>query len=142
MLINQTYTKLHELRLPTMAHLFKEQLEQPDIVRLSFEERLSLLVDSEITARSNRRLQTRLRSAKLQQNACLEDVDYYAARELDKSLLATLSLCQWVASRQNILIVGATGTGKTYMARLPIKPACLVIPFSTIVWDVCYRNYS
>ena len=125
MLTNPTYTKLQELRLPTMAHLFKEQLEQPDIHHLSFEERLGLLVDSEIIARSNRRLQTRLRSAKLQQNACLEDIDYYAARELDKSLITTLSMCQWVASHQNILIVGATGTGKTYMACALAHKACL-----------------
>jgi DNA replication protein DnaC len=125
MLTNPTYTKLQELRLPTMAQMFKEQFEHPAIAQLSFEERLSLLVDSEVTARSNRRLQTRLRSAKLQQNACLEDIDYSAARDLDRSLLATLSMCQWVASHQNILIVGATGTGKTFLACALAHKACL-----------------
>ena len=125
MLNNPTYTKLQELRLHTMAHMFKEQLEHSEITQLSFEERLSLLVDGEVTARSNRRLQTRLRNAKLHQNACLEDIDYYGARDLDRSLLATLSMCQWVNSHQNILIVGATGTGKTYLACAFAHKACL-----------------
>lgn len=125
MLKNPTYTKLQELRLHTMAHMLKEQCEQPMMTELSFEERLSLLVDSEVTARSNRRLQTRLRRAKLQQNACLEDVDYYASRDLDKSLLATLSMCQWAVSHQNILIVGPTGTGKTYLACALAHKACM-----------------
>ena len=125
MLTNPTYTKLQELRLHTMAHMFKEQLEYPEIAHLSFEERLSLLVDGEVTARSNRRLQTRLRSAKLQQNVCLEDIDYYATRDLNKALLATLSMCQWVDSHQNILIVGATGTGKTYLACALAHKACM-----------------
>jgi len=125
MFTNPTHIKLQELRLHTMAHMFKEQLEHPEIARLSFEERLSLLVDGEVTARSNRRLQTRLRNAKLQQNACLEDIDYFATRDLDRPLLATLSMCQWVASHQNILIVGATGTGKTFLACALAHKACM-----------------
>lgn len=125
MLINPTVNKIQELRLYAMAKAFKDQLECPEINELSFEERLSLLIDSEMTARDSRRMKARLRSAKLQQTACLEDVDYYAARDLNKSLLTTLAQCQWVASHQNISIVGPTGTGKTFLACALAHKACL-----------------
>lgn len=125
MLINTTVHKIQELRLHAMAKAFKDQLECPGINDLSFEDRLGLLIDSEITARDNRRIQTRLRSAKLQQTACLEDIDYYAARDLNKSLLTGLAQCQWVASHQNISIVGPCGTGKTFLACALGHKACL-----------------
>ena len=126
MLINPIITKIQELRLHAMAKAFKDQLDLPEITQLSFEERLGLLVDTEVIARENRRLETRLRNAKLQQSACLEDIDYYSPRNLDKSLLATLSYCQWVSSHQNILIVGPCGTGKTFLACALAHKACLL----------------
>jgi DNA replication protein DnaC len=125
MLINSTVNKIQELRLHAMAKAFKDQLECPEINELSFEDRLGLLIDSEVTARDNRRIQTRLRNAKLQQTACLEDIDYYSARDLNKSLLITLSQCQWIASHQNVSIVGPTGTGKTFLACALAHKACL-----------------
>lgn len=125
MLINPITNKLQQLRLHTMAKGFKEQLEQPAMTELSFEDRFGLLVDMEVTARENRRLQTRLRKAKLQQSACLEDIDYCPKRNLDKPLLATLSTCQWVSSHHNILIVGPCGTGKTFLACALAHKACL-----------------
>lgn len=125
MLLNPTIYKLQQLRLHAMAKAFAEQLEQPIVTQLSFEERLGLLVDVEAVARENRRLQTRLRNARLQQSACLEDVDYHSPRNLDKSLLAALSHCQWVNFRQNILIVGPCGTGKTFLACALAHKACL-----------------
>lgn len=125
MLLNPITHKLQQLRLHAMAKAFKEQLELPTITHLSFEERLGLLVDLEVTARENRRLQTRLRNAKLQQSACLEDIDYHSPRNLDKALLSTLSQCQWVSSHHNILIVGPCGTGKTFLACALAHKACL-----------------
>jgi DNA replication protein DnaC len=125
MLINPTINKLQQLRLRTMAKGFKEQLEQPIITELSFEDRLGLLVDMELTERQNRQFQTRLKKAKLQQSACMEDIDYCPRRNLDKPLLATLSTCQWVASRHNVLIVGPCGTGKTFLACALAHKACL-----------------
>jgi DNA replication protein DnaC len=124
MLINPTTNKLQRLRLHTMAKGFKDQLEQPTMIELGFEDRLGLLVDMEITARENRKLQGRLKKAKLQQSACLEDIDYGFQRNLDKALLATLSQCQWVASHHNILIVGPCGTGKTFLACALAHKAC------------------
>lgn len=124
MLINPIINKLQQLRLHTMAKGFKEQLEQPIMAELSFEDRLGLLVDMEVTERHNRQFQTRLKKAKLQQSACMEDIDHSSQRNLDKSLLATLSSCQWVSSHHNTLIVGPCGTGKTFLACALAHKAC------------------
>jgi DNA replication protein DnaC len=83
-----------------------------DISDLSFEERLGLLVDREMTERHDRRLKTRLRQAKLRLSASIEDIDYRHTRGLDKSLMMSLASCQWVKDRRNILITGPTGIGK------------------------------
>lgn len=125
MLVNPIIHKLQQLRLHAMVKAFKDQLEEPTINQLSFEERLGLLVDVEVTSRENRRLQTRLRNARLQQSACLEDIDYHSPRHLDRSLLATLSQCQWITSHHNVLIVGPCGTGKTFLACALAHKACL-----------------
>ncbi len=117
--------KLKQLRLSEMANQLKNQIGHSDIKNLDFEERLGLLIDMEITARDNRRLQTRLRKAQLKHEACLENVDYQTARSLDKSLLLKLSSCQWVNSH-NILIVGPTGTGKTFLACALAHKSCLL----------------
>ncbi len=126
MLINPIINNLQELRLYSMAKALKEQLEHPMVTELSFEERLGLLVDKEIIARENRRLTTRLKRAKLQQSACIEDIDYQSLRNLDRPLLSTLSQCQWVASHHNILIVGPCGTGKTFLGCALAHKACLL----------------
>ncbi len=126
MLINPIINKMQQLKLKAMAKGFENQLENPLITELSFEDRLGLLVDMEITSRENRRLQKRLSQARLQQAACLEDIDYYTARNLNKALLAELSQCQWASAHQNILIVGPCGTGKTFLACALAHKACLL----------------
>jgi len=125
MLIHPTLDKIQQLRLHTMAKAFKEQLEQPALAALSFEDRLGLLMDAEIIGRENRRLHTRLKKAKLHEPACLEDIDYHSPRDLDRSLIATLAQCQWISLHQNILIVGPTGTGKTFLACALAHKTCL-----------------
>lgn len=125
MLVHPVIQKLQQLSLHTMAKTLKEQQEQPNIENFSFEERLGLLVDMEMTARDTRRLQVRLRKAKLKHDACIEDIDYHTPRGLDKNLLATLLQCQWIKSRNNILIVGPCGTGKTFLACAFAHKACL-----------------
>ena len=119
-----TLDKLQALRLSGLYQALKEQINMPDINDLSFEERLGLLVDREMTDRSDRRLKTRLRHAKFRVNAQIEDVDYRSARGLDKSLLFTLASCQWVKDRRNILITGPTGIGKTWIACALGEKAC------------------
>ena len=76
---------------------------------------LGLLVDREVTIRENRRLQRRLRLAKINPKSCMFDIDYQQSRGLDKSILATLSSSQWIYNKRNVLIVGPTGTGKTFL---------------------------
>ena len=116
MLTHPTLDKLQALKLTGMAQALSEQMTLPDITALSFEERLGLLVDREMTERDNRRLTTRLQRAKLRQSACIEDLDYRHPRGLDKSVMTRLALCQWVRDRHNVLLTGPTGIGKTWIA--------------------------
>lgn len=125
MLLHPVIEKLKQLKLSEMADQLKNQLELPEIKNLNFEERLALLVDMEITSRDNRRLQSRLKKAQLKNSASMEDIDYQTPRGLDKSLLAKLSDCSWV-NAQNILIVGPTGTGKTFLACALSHRSCLL----------------
>ena len=124
MLNHPTLDKLHELRFTGMARALAEQMALPDIEDLSFEERLGLLVDREATEREDRRLQTRLRQAKLKQNACIEDIDFKQPRGMDKSLLLDLAQCQWIKKHLNLLITGPTGVGKTWIACALAQKAC------------------
>jgi DNA replication protein DnaC len=124
MLTHPTFEKLQALRLAGMARAFEDQQRLPEIESLSFEERLGLLVDREMTDRENRRLKTRLRQARLRQPAALEDIDFRHPRGLDKSLIAQLSSCHWVDQHHNILITGPTGCGKTFLACALAHKAC------------------
>ena len=124
MLINPTIEKLENLRLNGMAKAFREQMEMDDIDDLSFEHRLGLLVDREAVLRETRRLTTRLRKAKLRQNACLEDVDLKHQRGLDKSLITRLADCRWIKNHDNLVITGPTGVGKSYLACAFAQKAC------------------
>jgi DNA replication protein DnaC len=125
MLSNLTLEKLRNLKFFGMAKAFEEQMNSPEFESLCFEERFGLLVDREVTERENRRLQTRLRQAKLRQQACMEDIDYRHPRGLDKSALLSLSTCRWITERNNILITGPTGVGKSFLACALGHKACL-----------------
>jgi len=124
MLIHPTLEKLHSLKLNGMAKALEEQIQMEDLKELSFEERLGLLVDREVTERRNRKLRTLLKKAKLRLNASIEDIDYRHPRGLDKSLILSLASCQWVEEHNNILITGPTGVGKSYLACALAQKAC------------------
>ena len=124
MLKHPTLDKLHALKLTGMAAALADQSATPDITDLSFEERLGLLVDREMTERDNRRMTSRLRRAKLRHNAILEDLDYRYSRGLDKGLVQSLAGCQWVKEHLNVLITGPTGVGKTWLACALAHKAC------------------
>lgn len=124
MLTHPTLEKLSSLRLSGMAKALKEQWAIEDINDMSFEERLGLLVEREAVVRETRRLQTRLRKAKLRQNACIEDIDFRQPRGLDKSLMTRLADCQWIKKQQNLIITGPTGVGKSYLACAFAHKAC------------------
>lgn len=117
MLTNPTLDRLYLLNLSGMARALAEQREQPGTYgSLSFEDRLGMLVDREATDRENRRLERYLRAAKLRLSASIEDVDFRAARGLDRGVLLDLATARWVAAHQQVLVVGPTGVGKTYLA--------------------------
>jgi DNA replication protein DnaC len=124
-LTQPTIEKLKELRLDAMAAAWLEQQRKPDVGKLAFDERLGMLVDAEWAHRENRRLARGLKEAKLRlSQACIEDIDYAARRELDKAVIRQLATCRWVDEHQNIVVTGATGTGKTYIACALAQQAC------------------
>jgi len=116
MLHNTTIEGLRTLRLHAMALGVTEQREKLDYAELSFEERLGLLVDRELLARDNRRLERLLKSAKLRLPATIEELDYSRPRGLDRHVIRQLAESRWVAEHQVVLIAGPTGVGKTFLA--------------------------
>jgi DNA replication protein DnaC len=116
MLNHNTIEGLRVLRLPAMASGLLVQREQPDYSSLSFEERLGLLVDAELLQRQNRRLERVLKAAKLMSGAASEDVDFASARGLDKVTFVSLVNSDWVEHHHNVIILGPTGVGKTFLA--------------------------
>ena len=116
MLTNNTVEGLRALRLPAMVTGLQEQREHPDYEGLSFEDRLGLLVDKELTERQNRRLQRTLKAAKLRMPAVVEDIDFRRRRGLDRSQIMSLAEAHWVEAHHALVIVGPTGLGKTYLA--------------------------
>ncbi len=117
MLTENTVNKLQEMKLTAMARAFKEQLTDQNISVLSFEDRFGLLVDQEWTSRKNNHLKRLFKKAKFSDpSACVEDIEYHTDRNLDPAQIARLSTCDYISERHNILLLGATGSGKTYLA--------------------------
>ena len=117
MLNHQTIEGLYALKLPAMAAGLAEQAESASHQALSFDERLGLLVDRELTEReSRRRLERYLKIAKLRTSAVLEDVDFRRHRGLERPVVLGLAESAWVANRHNVAVVGPTGVGKTFLA--------------------------
>jgi len=116
MLIEQTVEKMNAMKLFGMRDALAEQIELSSYGSLSFEERIGMLIDREWIDRENRKLERRMKAAKLKIAASMEDIDYRASRGLDASLMRSLADCRWVTSHSTVLIVGPTGTGKTYIS--------------------------
>lgn len=112
----QTIAKLRAMKLTGMAKGYEEQLTMPDTQALAFDPRFGLLVDQEEADRLNRSYQGKLRVAKLREKALLEDFEYIPGRGIDKARIMELAACSWVTAKQSILITGATGVGKTFLA--------------------------
>lgn len=124
MLIHPTLDQLDELKLTGMAQALQEQMATDQIESLSFDERFGLLVDREAAERAGRRLKTRLKQAKLRHTACIEDIDFRTRRGLDKKVILDLASCEWVRRHRNVMIVGPTGVGKSYLACALAHKAC------------------
>jgi DNA replication protein DnaC len=115
-MMQQTFEQLKEMRLGIMAQALRSQLEEVSYHRLSFEERIGLLVEQEYLARENRKVVRIVQQARLKQSAHLEGVDYDARRKLDESQVRELMTHGWLQKGQNVIITGSTGVGKTYLA--------------------------
>lgn len=125
MLTNPTIETLKSLKLQGLLEALEEQQRTPPVQALSFEERLALLVDRERLWRENQRRTRLLRGARLKVVAAsVEDIDYKAARGLDKRQIATLATGEWIRRAQNLLITGATGSGKTWIACALAQQTC------------------
>ena len=124
MLTQPTIEKLTSMKLSAMAKAFANQMQCPDMTQLSFEERFGLIVDYQMTDLENRRMQNRLKNAKLRLSACIEDLDFKQGRGMDRSTVMSLAGNQWVKSHHNILVTGPTGAGKSYLACALAQKAC------------------
>jgi len=131
MLHHHTIDKLKTMKLNGMAQAFEEQLNTPSIENLSFEERIGILIDREDSFRQNRKLTQLLNNAKLKYStACIEDINYNADRHIDKNQMASFASCDWIKKGYNLMITGATGCGKTWIANALGNQACR-LGFST-----------
>ena len=125
MLVQPTMDQLYALRLNGMAEAFRRQLEDPGASGLCFEERFALLVESQWTWKQSRALRRRLALAKLKQPACVEDIDFRHPRGLERARWMSLAHeSAWVRRKQNVVLIGPTGVGKSYLACALAQQAC------------------
>ncbi|MCL2791443.1 MAG: IS21-like element helper ATPase IstB [Desulfobulbus sp.] len=116
MLNEATMDKLCEMQLDTIVEVLRSQGSSPAFAALSFEERFGLLIDAEWSARRSRKLTRLIRGAQFHlPNACVEDIEYLPDRKLDQALISRLATCAYIQEKHNIIILGATGAGKTYL---------------------------
>jgi DNA replication protein DnaC len=125
MLAHATVDKLSALRLPAFAEALQRQLGNPEFAALNFEDRVGLLVDAEWTHREQRKLRRRLQQANLRRQASLEDIDWLSPRRgLDKALVHSLATCAWIAQHRNVILIGPTGIGKSWLGEAFAERAC------------------
>ena len=124
MLRQETLEKMNGMKLIGMVESFETQLSSSEYAELSFEERVGLMVDTEWTAREQRKLTRRLRGAKLKYPASLENVNFRAPRGLNRQQVLSLGSCGWIAEHHNLLISGPTGIGKSFLACAFVERAC------------------
>jgi IstB-like ATP binding protein len=137
MVLSQTIDRMIEIGLVGMVEALREQQEQRHYLELSFEERLGMLVDREHDAREDRRMERRLRAAKLRQRATVEELDFRQPRGLDRSLTLSLAQAGWVEAHHNLLITGPTGVGTSSPAPWPTPPSAAATPPSTSAPPAC-----
>jgi DNA replication protein DnaC len=125
MLEQATIEKLHQMKLSAMAEAFRKQTQDPSLAGLGFEDRFGLIVDTEWSKRKNNHLTRLIRNAVFSDaSACVENIEYSADRKLDKTQIATLSTCNYIQERHNIIILGAAGAGKSYLGCALGNAAC------------------
>lgn len=121
----ETIDKLMNMRLGTMAHAFRDLLADSPGSQMSFPERVALMVDREWTERENKRLARLMRAAHLTvSDAAPENIWCDTARGLDKAVVRDLATCKWISNKQNVVVIGKTGTGKTFLGAALAQAAC------------------
>lgn len=108
MLIQPTLEKMRAMKLSALVEAFEAQLRSSQYAELSFEERVGILIDTEWTARENRKLTRRLKAAKMRHSACLENVNFKTVRGLNRQQVLTLGSCAWIAEHHNLILIGPT----------------------------------
>lgn len=124
MLSTPTMDKLETMKLTGIIKALRQQEDMPELQKLTFEERLGLLVDTEFLERENVRISKSLTSAKLKQQACLEDIKFKPVRGLDRAVIAQLATNAWIKQGLNVIVTGKTGVGKSYIACALGNNAC------------------
>jgi len=111
-----TIQHLHEMRLAGMADTYRTQNSDPTLKDLPFDERFGMMVDTEWTKRKNNRLSRLISRAGFPIKACVEDIEYHADRKLNREQITQLAACEYIADRHNLIILGPSGAGKTYLS--------------------------
>lgn len=125
MVNEETMFKLHEMKLSVMAASYRQQMQDNAMNKLSFDERFGLLVDTEWDARKNNRLKRLIQRADFPTSgACIEDIEYRSDRKLNREQIIQLSTCSYIAEKHNVIVLGATGAGKTYLGCALGMAAC------------------
>jgi len=123
MIDQETHDRLNAMRLRTMAQVFRELVDKPES-GLTFAEKVGMMVDREWVERDNRSTGRRVKEAKLPSTGAIEEVVADSARGLDKSVLRSLATCGWVRAKQNVIIMGPTGVGKSFLGCALANAAC------------------
>jgi len=126
MLSNPIFDRARQLRLQGFLKALEEQINSNSYNDMSFLDRISFLLDREILERDNKSLSIRLSKAKFKENGCIEDIYTNVGRGIDKSKLIELAQCNWIKQKRNIIITGASGSGKSYLASAIAHHACLL----------------
>jgi DNA replication protein DnaC len=125
MVNESTIQKLYEMRLSSMASAYRDQTADPSMKDISFEDRLGMMVDTEWSTRRNNRLSRLIRNADFPiHNTCIEGIEYHSDRKLDREQILQLSTCNYIEEKHNIIILGASGAGKTYLSSAFGMAAC------------------
>lgn len=124
MFLEQTISKLNAMKLYGMAQSLQEQIKSTEISSLSFEDRISMLVDAQWNDKENRAYHNRIRRAQFKIKAYAEDINYRTPRGLTKQMISPLTISNWINDGQNCIITGPTGVGKTYLGCAIGEKAC------------------
>ena len=139
MLSNETVRKLQEMHLGVMAEAFSTQLQDSQFQTVSFEDRFAMLVDAEWSARKSNRLTRLIRNAGYADPAaCVENIEYHPERRLDREQILRLASCTYLQEAHNVIVLGATGAGKTYLACALGMAAAVSIPCGIFACPICW----